>query len=111
MATVPDNLCKLNYPIETPEALEFWASNHKCNRIKAIIAFSLNLDNANDNLRRFNFARQFRVRALNNFCMYVNQPDMQGIPFSDMKTPWWEEMPYREDSACNGGGGNPPCSC
>lgn len=86
---------KLNYPIETEEAQKFWASNHKCNRVKAIVAFSLNEANANDNLRRFGYPRAFRKRVLDNFSQYVNQPDMKGIPMSDMKDFWWEEMPYK----------------
>lgn len=105
MADIPE-LYRLNYNIETPEAEAFWASRHKANRAKAIMAFSLDLDNANDNYRRWNYPRQFRKRALLNFCMYVNKPDMKGIPLSPLDSPWWIEMPYREDSACNGGGGN-----
>lgn len=85
---------KLNYPVETPEALDFWNSNIKLNKIKAIIAFSLNLDNANDNLRRRGYYRQFRKRALSAFGQYVNQPDMKNVPMNDMEDKWWEEMPY-----------------
>lgn len=107
MADIPE-LYRLNYPIETPEAQAFWSSRHKANRAKAIMAFSLDLDNANDNYRRWNYPRQFRKRALLNFCMYVNQPDMKGIPLSPLDSPWWEEMPYRTDSACGGGGGDIP---
>lgn len=98
MATEP--LFKLNYPVETPEAYRFWSSNHKANKIKAIIAFSLDLDNANDNLRRHGFMLHYRERALRNFCMYVNSPAMSGIPFSELDSPWYEEMPYRETSLC-----------
>ncbi|QQG33635.1 hypothetical protein PQC34_gp099 [Cronobacter phage A24] len=97
MADVPSPLYKLNYPVETPEALAFWSSRFKQNRIKAIIAFSLNEDNANDNLRRFNYPRQFRRRALAAFSQYVNQPAMSGIPLSDGSKTWWEEMPYPGD--------------
>lgn len=86
---------KLNYPVETPEALDFWKSNIKVNKIKAIIAFSLNLENANDNLRRKKYSRAFRKRALDSFGEYVNQPDMKNIPMSDMENKWWEEMPYK----------------
>lgn len=101
MADVPNPLYKLNYPVETEAAYKFWSSNHKANRCKAIIAFSLNLDNAMDNLRRFGYARGFRERALNNFCIYVNTPSMAGIPFSELSSPWWIEMPYREESLCD----------
>lgn len=97
MADVPSPLYKLNYPVETPEALAFWESRFKANRVKAIIAFSLNESNANDNLRRFNYPRQFRRRALDTFGQYVNQPAMTGIPLSDGTKTWWEEMPYPGD--------------
>lgn len=95
MADVPSPLYKLNYPIETEAAYKFWDSNHKANKCKAVIAFSLDLDNANDNLRRHGFARQFRKRALAAFGQYVNNPSMSGIPFSEMKDKWWEEMPFQ----------------
>lgn len=101
--SVPTPLYKLNYPVETPEALAFWSSNHRCNRMKAIIAFSLDLDNANDNLRRAGYSRQFRKRALFNFCMYVNQPAMSGIPLNDLSDVWYEVMPYRTESLCSAG--------
>ncbi len=93
MAT-PSPLYKLNYPIETAEAEKFWSSNLKLNRIKAIIAFSLDLENANDNLRRYGYAKQFRNRALRAFGQYVNTPSMVGIPFSPMSDKWWIVMPY-----------------
>lgn len=85
---------KHNYPIETDEAREFWASNHKCNRMKAIIAFSFDLHNANMNLLRAGYSRLWRLRALNNFGMYVNSPLMRRIPYSEIETPWWVCMPY-----------------
>lgn len=85
---------KHNYPIETDEAVAFWASNHKCNRMKAIIAFSFDLQNANINLRREGYSRFWRLRALNNFGMYVDRPSMSTLPYSMMDTPWWECMPY-----------------
>lgn len=97
MADIPSPLYKLNFPIETEEAKKFWASRHKANRCKAIMAFSLNLDNANDNYRRFRYPRQFRKRALAAFAGYVNNPSMAGVPFSALEDKWWEEMPYVED--------------
>ena len=90
---VPDNLNTLNYPITTEEARLFWASRHKCNKMKSIIAFSLNLDNANDNLRRFGYSLQWRKKAIRAFGKYVNMPEMQGIPFSGLDVPWWVCMP------------------
>ncbi|UIW10596.1 hypothetical protein PQC38_gp120 [Aeromonas phage BUCT695] len=85
---------KLNYPIQTEEAKKFWGSRHKCNRAKAIIAFSLNEENAFDNLRRHGYYHLWRHRAWDAFGMYVNKPDMEGIPFSEMETPYWECMPF-----------------
>lgn len=86
---------KLNFPIETERAREFWGSKHKLNRIKAIIAFSLDLDNANDNLRRHGYYRQYRKRYLEVYSCYVNNPKMDGsdgkqnVPFSDLQEHWW----------------------
>lgn len=87
-----DNLNTLNYPIETELAKKFWASKHKCNKVKSIIAFSLNLDNANDNLRRYGYTLSWRKKAIRHFGKYVSQPAMDGIPFSELSTPWWECM-------------------
>lgn len=101
MVNVPNKLYKLNYPIETEDAYKFWKSKHKANQCKAIIAFSLNLSNANDNLRRYGYSRDFRERALKNFCMYVNNPSMSGIPYTELTTPWYIDMPYRESSLCD----------
>lgn len=84
---------KLNYPITTPEAIKLWGSEHVCNRMKAIIAFSLDLDNANDNLRRFGYTLQWRKRALAAFGQYVSTPDAVGIPYSEMSDFYWNEMP------------------
>lgn len=91
--TIPDNLTVLNYPITTPEAEAFWASKHKCNKMKRIIAFSYDLHNANDNLRRYGYTYAWRKKALRAFGMYVNSPDMKGIPFSTLEDKWWECMP------------------
>lgn len=94
MTFVPDNLNVLNYPIETDEAKAMWASKHKCNKMKAIIAFSLDLDNANDNLRRYGYTLAWRTKAIDAFGTYVNNPDCTGIPLTPLSTPWWECMPY-----------------
>ncbi len=91
---VPSSLNVLNYPIETPEAEKFWGSIHKCNKMKSIIAFSLNLDNANDNLRRYGYTLSWRKKAIRHFGVYVNTPSMVGIPFSELSTPWWECMSF-----------------
>ena len=91
---VPAPLYKLNDPIESAEAKKFWSSNLKLNRIKAIIAFSLDLENANDNLRRYGYSKQYRNRALRAFGQYVNNPTMAGVPFNQLEDKWWEEMPY-----------------
>lgn len=93
MADVPSPLFRLNFPVETPAAYKFWASNHKANKVKAIIAFSLDADNANDNLRRYGYYKLFRDRALKAFVQYVNNPSMAGVPYSELKDPWWREMP------------------
>ena len=84
---------KLNFPIETPEAYTFWASKHKCNRIKAIVAFSYDVQNANDNLRRHGLPFGQRLRALRSFSAFINNPSMTNVPFSEAETPWYECMP------------------
>ncbi|ELQ8980640.1 hypothetical protein R3B00_001302 [Klebsiella pneumoniae] len=84
---------KLNYPIETDEAKKFWESRHRLNRIKAIIAFSLDLDNANDNLRREGYHNTYRRKYLDLYQCYVNRPDMQSIPFSGLDELWYEPKP------------------
>lgn len=84
---------KLNFPIETEDAKKFWASRHRLNRIKAIMAFSLDLDNANDNLRRAGYYRQYRKKYLALYASVVNKPTMAGIPFSDLDDHWWNPKP------------------
>ncbi len=102
MALVPDNLAHCNYPIETPTQIKFWASSHKCNQAKAVIAFSYDEENAHRNMRRLlGWSYFFRKRALDSFGHFINTPSMSGIPFSEMENPYWECMPY-------GGGGTPP---
>ena len=81
---------KLNYPIETPEALSFWASKHLCNRLKAIVAFSTSEANAIDNLRRRGYQPHLRDRAVKAYKPYINNPSMKDIPFSEMGNKWWE---------------------
>ena len=85
---------KLNFPIETPEAYKFWKSKHKCNHMKAVIAFSTSLENANENMRRDGYSRFWRERAIATYGKYVNNPSMIGIPFTEMETPWWLCMKY-----------------
>ena len=85
---------RMAYPIETPEAYAFWGSRHRCNRVKAIIAFSENLAEANHNLRRHKFQFHLRWRALQAYGNYVAHPDMTGIPFTPAPIPWWECMPW-----------------
>lgn len=87
---------KLNFPIVTDEAYAFWESRHKLNRIKAIIAFSLNLENANDNLRRAGYYRQYRKRFLQVYASLVAKPDMKpadGFHLSDLTEYWWDPKP------------------
>ncbi len=83
---------KLNYPIETEEAREFWASKHRLNRIKAIIAFSTSYDNANDNLRRAGYYNMYRKKYLNMYKKYINQPDMKKVLFSQVSELWFDPI-------------------
>lgn len=101
MSEIPSDLTVLNFPIKTKEAQAFWSSKHKCNKMKAIIAFSLNYDNANDNLRRYGYTRAFRKRALIAWGTKTNKPEMAPADFtlSTLSTPWWECMPYVDTAA------------
>lgn len=83
----------LNYPIETELQKKFWGSKHKCNKMKSIIAFSTDLFNANDNLRRYGYTYAWRKKALRAFGLYINTPSMVGIPFSELSDTWWDCMP------------------
>jgi len=85
---------KLNYPIETPEAYAFWASRHKCNVMKSYIAYSTDLADANDNLKRAGYSLHWRKKAIASFGKWVAYPEMRRIPFSELETPYWECMPY-----------------
>ncbi len=94
MVFVPKDLAGCNYPIETDIQKKFWGSRHKCNRAKAIIAFSYDKHNAMNNMQRIMGWRYFwRERAWNAFGHFVNTPDMGGIPFSEGSTAYWECMP------------------
>ena len=83
----------LNYPIETPEAIAFWDSEHKANTAKAYVAFSLDEQNFREITKRAGYTRAWRDRMWEAFGIYVNQPDMTAIPFSQMSDLWWNEMP------------------
>lgn len=85
---------RLAYPIITPEAYKFWGSRHLCNRVKAIIAFSKTLEDANSNLRRNGFQTHFRKRAINAWQHYVDMPDMDKVPFTPLGIDWWDCMPH-----------------
>lgn len=100
MATPP--MHKMAYPIETREAYNFWSSRHVCNRIKAIIAFSKDLDDANRNLRRFGFPRGVRTRAVNAWQYYVNMPEMDRVPFTPLGIDWWDCLPNTPEPPPNG---------
>lgn len=91
---VPSNLNTLNYPIETALAKKFWASRHKSNKAKAIMAFSTSIENANWNLIQYGYTNSWRDRIIANYSAYINNPSMAGIPFTELSTPWWIDMPY-----------------
>ncbi|MCS5737289.1 SprB repeat-containing protein, partial [Herbiconiux daphne] len=55
-------------------------------------AFSLDKDNANDNLRRAGYYRQYRKRYLELYDCIIAQPDMQNIPLSDLTEHWWDPI-------------------
>ncbi|MGL5012779.1 MAG: hypothetical protein ACRC6V_00600 [Bacteroidales bacterium] len=84
---------KMAFPIETEEALKFWGSRHMCNRVKAIISFSLNEEDAMHNMRRFGIQYHVRKRAWKAWQHYVAQPNMDKLPFTPLSVPWWECLP------------------
>lgn len=84
---------KMAFPIETEEAYKFWASRHICNRVKAIISFSLNQEDAMHNLRRFGFPYHIRKRAWNAWQNFVALPAMNKIEFTPLGINWWDCMP------------------
>lgn len=90
---VPSNLTVLNYLITTPEAQKFWASKHKCNKAKAIMAFSKTLQNANWNLIQYGYTNSWRSKIFAHYGQYVNQPDMKNIPFTPLSVAWWQCLP------------------
>ncbi|EBW2292206.1 hypothetical protein DFV88_24800 [Salmonella enterica subsp. enterica serovar Newport] len=73
---------KHNYEIKTPLQIKFWSSAHRDNRIKAIIAFSLDYDNANDNLRRAGYTFGYRHKKLEEYKQYINHYDFADVPYS-----------------------------
>lgn len=78
------------YSIKTVDAYRFWTSNHKCNILKAIIAFSIDAKEANSNLRRMGYSNIHRKKALAALSVYINNPSMSNIPFSTGKEKWWD---------------------
>ncbi|EMD5616197.1 hypothetical protein VRM59_004478 [Salmonella enterica] len=80
----------LNYE-RTAESQRFFKSEHILNRVKAIIAHSYDLENANNNLRRSGITRGKRERFLKAFGKYVNDPKMPGVPYSQLSNLWYEE--------------------
>lgn len=93
---------KMAYPIETQEAYKFWSSRHVCNRIKAIVAFSRNEEEAMRNLRRFGFPYGVRKRAVHAWQNYVNMPDMEKVPFTPLGIDWWDCLPLTPEPGPNG---------
>lgn len=85
-------LHKYPFQIETPEAELFWASRHKCNRAKAIIAFSDTEKQALSLMRRVEgWNYHLRAKALRKYRIYVHNPSMILIPFSVPSTITWQE--------------------
>ena len=79
-----------NFPIETPEAVAFWDSEHKCNTAKSYAAFSKDEKDFNNLMKRAGYSYQWRKRCLANFSVYVSTPSMEGIPFSRLDQRYWD---------------------
>ena len=80
--------------IVTPLAEKFFASNHKCNRMKAHAAFSTSVAVYNDRLRSAGYSLGWRNRAIKAYTKYINNPSMTGIPYSELDSKYYIEMPY-----------------
>lgn len=91
--TTPVDINIFNYPIETPEAFAFWNSDHKCNMAKAFIAFCIDEANFEELAKRHGYTREWRDRMWAAFGVYVDDPDMLTIPFTELETHYWECMP------------------
>lgn len=87
----------LGVPITTEQQMKMWGSKHVCNHTKAIIAFSNNMKEANDNLRRYGYTRGWRLKSLYHYGKYVNKPDLASVPFTEITTPWWKELYFVKD--------------
>jgi hypothetical protein len=84
---------KFNWPIETDEAKKFWSSNHRCNTMKAYVAFSKDKEDFMELTKRARYKHAWRHRAWDAFGYFAATPSMTGIPFSELETPWWKCMP------------------
>lgn len=90
---------RLPFPIETKEAQKFWASSHLCNRMKAIISFSETPEQAMALMRCLEgWSYHLRKRALTKFGVHVNNPSMLNTIFSELSTPWYEELSGSPDT-------------
>jgi hypothetical protein len=84
---------QLNWPIETEEAKKFWSSNHKCNTMKAYVAFSKDEEDFIKLTTRAGYKHAWRKRAWSAFGYFAATPSMIDIPFSEIETSWWTCMP------------------
>ena len=95
MALPPVKMHKLPFPVVTREAQKFWASKHICNRVKAVISFSRNREEALRLMRIYvpGKPHHFRERAWNAWKLYVGLHEMDKIPYSEMEDKWWDCIP------------------
>ncbi len=80
----------LNFPIVTKAAYEFWSSRNRCNRVRAICAFSLDKENALMNLQRAAYPLGYRQRVVDSKGISFNNPSMAGVPYNDGSVPMWD---------------------
>lgn len=98
-------MAKVYLPMTSPEAYEFFASNHKCNHAKAVMAHSATMQQANDTFWRRGFTLQMRKRFLKTYKKYLGQQDMSTIPMSPEVNPdtgemyefWMDELERADD--------------
>lgn len=93
------NFQSLKFPL-TKRGMDFFGSKNKENIAKAYVAYSPNLIQANDLLRRRGYTLQMRKRIMKTYKAYVNNPEMTSVPFSDLDytgAGWLEDLDYLEE--------------
>lgn len=72
-------------------------SRHILNKVKYIIAYSDDYDDAINNLRRKGYPRGFRSLCVEHYKSIIGKPDMSDVGISPINGyPWWIELHAKE---------------